>query len=243
MKRSVFSENVFARIGVVTLASTLVLVCSLFYYLAFRVVDADNNAKAITVRLTSQAVVDKIDRNFYERFGDVQAFAYNQLARQTLDSGAATPAVQQFVNTMTAYYVLYDLMMICDLRGKVLVTNTTDKAGDPIDPSPVLARTYAHTEWFKACTTGSGPEGGAWYSDFMTNREVARLYGSDGYGMGFAAPIRDDNGKLLGVWYNFASWREVTQAIRAEAEAQLRKTDPDAHILLTKAAGRLIDAT
>jgi methyl-accepting chemotaxis protein len=243
MKRSVFSENVFARIGVITLASTLVLVCSLFYYLAFRVVDADNNAKAITVRLTSQAVVDKIDRNFYERFGDVQAYAYNQLARQALDSGAANPAVQQFVNTMTAYYVLYDLMMICDLHGKVLVTNTTDKAGDPIDPSPALGRTYAHTEWFKACTTGDGPEGGAWYSDFMTNREVARIYGSDGYGMAFAAPIRDEHGKLLGVWYNFASWREVTQAIRAEAEAELRKTDPDAHILLTNAAGRLIDAT
>jgi hypothetical protein len=138
MKRSVFSENVFARIGVVTLASTLVLVFSLFYYLAFRVVDADNDAKAITARLTSQAVVDKIDRNFYERFGDVQAFAYNQLARQALDSRAATPAVQQFVNTMTAYYVLYDLMMICDLQGKVLVTNTTDKAGDPIDPSPAF---------------------------------------------------------------------------------------------------------
>ncbi len=243
MKRSVFSENVFARIGVVTLASTLFLVCALFYYLAYRVVDADNNAKAITARLTSQAVVDKIDRNFYERFGDVQAYAYNQLARQTLDSGAATPAVQRFVNTMTAYYVLYDLMMICDLNGKVLVTNTTDKAGEPIDPSPVFARSYAHTDWFKACTTGNGPEGGAWYSDFMTNRDVARIYRSDGYGMAFAAPIRDEEGKLLGVWYNFASWREVTQAIRAEAEAELRKTDPNAHILLTDAAGRLIDAT
>jgi methyl-accepting chemotaxis protein len=243
MKRSVFSENVFARIGAVTLASTLFLVCSLFYYLAYRVVDADNDAKAITSRLTSQAVVDKIDRNFYERFGDVQAYAYNQLARQTLDSGAATPAVQQFLNTMTAYYVLYDLMMICDLNGKVLVTNTTDKAGNPIDPSPAFARSYANTDWFKACTTGNGPEGGAWYSDFMTNRDVARIYGSDGYGMAFAAPIRDEHGKLLGVWYNFASWREVTQSIRAEAEAELRKTDPDAHILLTNAAGHLIDAT
>jgi hypothetical protein len=243
MKRSVFSENVFARIGAVTLASTLFLVFSLFYYLAFRVVDADNEAKAITARLTSQAVVDKIDRNFYERFGDVQAFAYNQLARQALDSGAATPAVQQFVNTMTAYYVLYDLMMICDLQGKVLVTNTTDKAGDPIDPSPASARSYAHTDWFKACTTGNGPEGGAWYSDFLTNRDVARIYGTDGYGMAFAAPIHDEHGKLLGVWYNFASWREVTQSIRAEAEAELRKTDPNAHILLTGAAGRVIDAT
>jgi methyl-accepting chemotaxis protein len=77
----------------------------------------------------------------------------------------------------------------------------------------------------------------------LTNRDVARIYGTDGYGMAFAAPIHDEHGKLLGVWYNFASWREVTQSIRAEAEAELRKTDPNAHILLTGAAGRVIDAT
>ncbi len=214
MKSSIFTESPFAKIGAVTLAITLLLVFSPFYYQAFRVVAADNNARAITARLTSQAVADKVDRNFYERFGDVQAFAYNQLARQALDSGAASREVQSFVNTMTAYYVLYDLMMICHLQGKVLVANTTNKKGAAIDTHLLFSKNYANEDWFKSCTSETSPEGGAWYSDFMAHRDVARLYRSNGYGMAFAAPIRNNEGKLLGVWYNYASWAEVTQAIR-----------------------------
>jgi hypothetical protein len=240
---NMFSKNLFTKIGISTLAITLFLVCSLFYYLAYRVVKADNNAKVITARLTSQGVTDKIDRNFYERFGDVQAFAFNKLAGQALDSGAATDDLQTFVNTMTAYYVLYDLMMICDLNGRVLVANTTDKEGNSINAGTVLAKNYAQEAWFKACTSPQGPEGGAWYSDFQANRDVAAIYKSNGYGMAFAAPVRNSDGKVTGVWYNFASWREVTQAIREEAEGELLKSDPAARILLTDASGTIIDAS
>ena len=47
--------------------------------IADKMVDAQNEAKLVTAKLTSQSVLDKIDRNFYERFGDVQAFAVNKL--------------------------------------------------------------------------------------------------------------------------------------------------------------------
>jgi hypothetical protein len=61
--------------------------------------------------------------------------------------------------------------------------------------------------------------------------------------MAFAAPVRNSDGKVTGVWYNFASWREVTQAIREEAEGELLKSDPAARILLTDASGTIIDAS
>ncbi len=236
------SEKLFGRISIIVLAIVLLLLCFLFYFLAYQVVQADNASKSVTAQLTSQAVVDKIDRNFYERFGDVQAFACNQLARQMLDSGNVTPEGQTFINTMTAYYVLYDLMIICDLNGKVIATNTVDKQGVLIRTDHLLRKNFANEEWFRVCRSEQGPPGGAWYSKFLISPDVAKLYSSQGYGMAFAAPIKDHTGKILGVWYNFASWKEVTQAIRADAEGALRVSDPNAAIILCENTGEIIDA-
>ena len=237
-------HNLFAKIGIVALAILVAMLTGLFYYLSYSNVSANNKAKQITAELTSQALLDKLDRNFYERFGDVQAFAYNRLAVAAATNDTSSHELQDFMNTMTAYYVLYDLMMIVNKEGKVIAVNTTDKQGQPINSTPLTnGRNFARETWFKACVSGAGPEGGAWYSDFTTNPEVARIYGGNGYGLGFAAPIRNQFGQVLGVWYNFASWKEITGDIRSAAEEELLKNRQKAHVLLTRTTGEIIDAT
>ena len=239
-----WKNNLFARIGIVALAILVAMLTGLFYYLSYSNVTTNNKAKQITAELTSQALLDKLDRNFYERFGDVQAFAYNRLAVAAATNDTSSHELQDFMNTMTAYYVLYDLMMIVNKEGKVIAVNTTDKQGQPINSTPLTnGRNFARETWFKACVSGEGPEGGAWYSDFTANPEVARIYGGNGYGLGFAAPIRNEYGQVLGVWYNFASWKEITGDIRSAAEEELLKNRQQAHVLLTRATGEIIDAT
>ncbi len=236
------------KMTLVLLSTPLVLALVLTYFSAVKVVEGYNNPKAAIAKRTSDAVLDKIDRNFYERFGDVQAFAYNRLAVGLVDKTADATApvsrrdAQNFMNTMTAYYVLYDLMMIVDLNGNVVMTNTLDKSGKGISTSSLRYKNYASTEWFKSCTSGAGPEGGAWYSDFTRNEDVAKIYGSKGYGMGFAAPIKNENGRVVGIWYNFANWGEVTQGIRKEAYAQLKAEEPTSLILISDNQNRVIDA-
>ena len=237
-------HNLFAKIGIVALAILVAMLTGLFYYLSYSNVSANNKAKQITAELTSQALLDKLDRNFYERFGDVQAFAYNRLAVAAATNDTSSHELQDFMNTMTAYYVLYDLMMIVNKEGKVIAVNTTDKQGQPINSTPLTnGRNFARETWFKACVSGAGPEGGAWYSDFTANPEVARIYGGNGYGLGFAAPIRNGYGQVIGVWYNFASWKEITGDIRSAAEEELLKNRQKAHVLLTRTTGEIIDAT
>jgi methyl-accepting chemotaxis protein len=190
----------------------------------------------------SSAVIEKIDRNFYERFGDVQAFAFNQLAVHAARTSSSSDELQRFINTMVSYYVLYDLMIVCDRSGKVLAANTIDKSGKTINSDMLIRKDFSGAEWFLASVSGSGPEGGAWYSDFTENKDVSEIYGRPGLGMGFAAPIRDSTAAAIGVWYNFASWESVTTEIRKETETSIRQSQPEAIVMLTNAGNKVIDS-
>ena len=197
--KAYFEGKLFAKLGAQLIVVILLLLFSLFYYQAYQSVTVDNKAKSVTANLTSKAVLDKIDRNFYERFGDVQAFAVNKLVVDRLQGDTAHNAdLQTFVNTMVQYYVLYDLMLVCDLQGNVVVSNTIDKSNTPIVNKDLIGKNYANEEWFRICRAVTGPEGGAWYSDFMVNDAVKTIYSSDGYGVAFAAPIKDATGKVIG---------------------------------------------
>jgi hypothetical protein len=235
-------RSAFTSLAITILFILVAVLVSLFYYLTANKVTAANNALEVTASLTAQAVIEKVDRNFYERFGDVQAFAYNKVAVAAATSDSLTTGVQEFINTMTAYYVLYDLMLICDAQGKGLAVNTTDKNRKPLSTQHFLSKHYQQEEWFTACTSADGPPGGAWYSDFTINTDVGKVYGTAGKGMAFAAPIRNDSGQVVGVWYNFASWNEVTEGIREEAEKNIRHDHPGAFVLLTDKDGHVISA-
>lgn len=189
----------------------------------------------------SSAVIEKIDRNFYERFGDVQAFAFNKLAVETASSRIRNEEVDQFINTMVSYYVLYDLMMICDANGRVITANTKDKYGNLLKTEFLIGKDFSNEDWYRLTVSGTGPEGGAWYSDFMENTDVSRIYNRTGNGMAFAAPIRDSTGTLVGVWYNFANWTDVTTGIRQETETVVKETQPGAFILITDRNDVVID--
>jgi hypothetical protein len=213
--------------------------------LVFSINQVVKSRNGITETVTSNrslGAIEKIDRNFYERFGDVQAFAYNRLALQMADSSKTTIEGQNFINTMMAYYVLYDLMMVINSDGEVVALNTVDKSGVPVETQFLLGRNFSTEDWFRKCTSSQGPEGGAWFSDFVSNPNVAQIYKSNGQGMAFAAPIKNDRGTVIGVWYNFASWKEVTQGIRLETERQM---DPasNAFIIITDKNGVVIDSS
>src|SRR5689334_17572322 len=153
----------------VSIGLSVVVVIFLIVFSSIQVVKNKNEIKATTVKNRATAVIEKIDRNFYERFGDVQAFAYNKLAVQMIDSAKATADAQKFLNTMTSYYVLYDLMFVVDKKGKVVAVNTTDKNGGSISTDMLIGEDFSSQQWFRSCMSSAGPEGGAWYSDFMVD--------------------------------------------------------------------------
>jgi methyl-accepting chemotaxis protein len=221
----------------------VLLIIAITVYSGINLIRNQNQIKKSTATQVAQSVIEKIDRNFYERFGDVQAYAVNHLAVETALHDSVSAQAQSFINTMTRYYVLYDLMMILNSKGDVVACNTVDKNNYVLQTGFLRGKNFSNTEWFKVCTSVEGPIGGAWYSDFMVNPHVAQIYEKNGWGMAFAAPIKDNNGNVVGVWYNFASWKEVTQGIRQEALVSLKKSEPQSEIFLIDENNNIIDAS
>ncbi len=248
------------------LSALTVMALVLIIYTGIQFTKSENVAKRTLASSASASVIEKIDRNLYERFSDVQAFAYNEFAIKKLaetsinetinfqglptDSPAAKSTsdfmsdneLQNFINTMTAYYAVYDLMLICDLEGNIKAVNTIDKKGISINTEFLLSRNVAQEEWFTACTSSNGIENGAWYSDFTVNQDVAAIYQSNGWGVGFATLIKDKMGRTLGVWYNFTNWESVTAGIRKEEEAKIQQSNKGAYVFITNQNGKVIDA-
>ncbi|MFN0049032.1 MAG: PAS domain-containing protein [Cytophagales bacterium] len=188
-------------------------------------------------------VMDKIDRNYYERFGDVQAFAYNPATLAALQNPSTIPVLTDFMNTMASYYVLYDLLLVVNENGEVVAFNTKDKTGNYINSEEILRnKNFAKEDWFLKAK--GKPAGGAWYSGFEANEQVASIKNDNpkGYGVAFSAPIMDKEGNFKGVWYNFSSWKEITQKIRQEATSELVKSYPGAEIIITDRDNTVIDA-
>jgi PAS domain S-box-containing protein len=211
-------------------------------YITVSSLNSTNNQYAIQAKANATSVIEKIDRNFYERFGDVQAFAFNRLAVRTAYTDSVKQDAQDFINTMVSYYVLYDLMIITDIKGNVVAANTLDKTGKPVNSSSIIGTNFANEEWFRTCISGSGPEGGAWFSDFIVNKQSAALNGNNGWGMAFAAQIKTPDGEVVGTWYNFANWGEVTQGIRRETQAALNEVLPGTFMLVSNNSDEIIDA-
>ncbi len=227
----------FLAVGVLSIITVLVV-----FYIVDSSLSNSNKQNQILANGQSTSIIEKIDRNFYERFGDVQAFAYNRLAVEMATTDSVSENSQNFVNTMVSYYVLYDLMLITNKEGKVIAVNTVDKAGKKVNTKFLLGKDFSNFDWFRTCTSGNGPERGAWFSDFIQSKDVAQIYQSAGNGMAFAAAIKNSDGDVIGTWYNFANWGEVTQGIRKEAEVSIKQVAPASMVLLTSSSNKIIDS-
>ncbi len=157
-------------------------------------------------------VGDKIDRNLFERYGDVQAFAFNPLAQGAPED--VTAAANFYMRT----YGIYDLMVIADADGRIVAANTVDAGGDPLDTSSLIGASVAGEPWFQEAL--SLPQGRSSYQDVAPDPLVGEIAGEPTATLRFAAPVRDAGGQVVRVWSNRASWdRVVAQIVDEEVEA------------------------
>lgn len=137
--------------------------------------------------------VEKIDRNLFERFGNVQAFA---------SSPSAVKPPQEITtaaNAFTASDDIYDLMVVADAGGKIIAANTKTSKRLTLDTSKLIGRDVSREEWFQKCIRGEVTGGEAYYTAPREDKMVAEVTGGRGLGITFAAPVYDQNG-ICRVW-------------------------------------------
>lgn len=178
-------------------------------------------AKLDDMHTTAQGVGELIDRNLFERYGDVQAFGTNA-ASKDLHNWYKPSASNPLINSMDAYmtnYGFYKLMLVVDMEGKVAAVNSADNKGKPLPTEAIYAKNFKDASWFqkavrKEFLKGEGVDGTVVE---QPNYEpiVAESYkGEDGFTITFAAPIYDYSGKMIGVWANFADFGLVENIVK-----------------------------
>jgi methyl-accepting chemotaxis protein len=163
----------------------------------------------------AQDSIDKIDRNLFERYGDVQAFCSNPHARGTPEEQTAA------ANFYTRCYGIYDLMLIADPQGRIVAANTVLPDGQQLHTQSLLGKSVAEEKWFREVAAPSFAAGTTWYGAPARDTLVSNVYGDRRVTLGFAAPIRNEAGTLVGVWMNHASWDRIVGEIMASQRAAL----------------------
>jgi PAS domain S-box-containing protein len=197
--------------------------------ITFEKLDEMHDTTLHDMQITAAQVGDLIDRNLFERYGDVQAFGTNSAAKDTNNwykGGASNPLIASMDAYMTNYG-LYKVMMVLDLDGRVAAINSTDNKGNKLPVSSIYAKSFKNEYWFQNAKNKNFLK-----SDILDGTAVQQpkyesivsdIYqGEDGFVITFSAPIYDYSGKMIGVWVNFADFGLVEDIIK---DAYKAKTD------------------
>lgn len=179
--------------------------------------------EAVETKLAAAAdgAVDVLDRNLFERWADIQAWAEQALFKgglkfQTYDKSA------EALDLLSRTYGVYSGVLLFDSTGAAVA------ASDPA----LLARVkggVAGEPWFQAAIRGQ-----ANVQDVQERPEVG------GRAVIFAAPVRDSvTGQPAGVISSFFNWKHAVEILDEVLEAS-RKAGRPVEVFLVSREGRVI---
>lgn len=152
-----------------------------------------------------------IQDQFFERYGDVQAFAMNETLKK-MDKEKLPAVLDEYVTL----YGLYDVILVVDKNGKYVSSNTKDTQGKPVKQEVLEKLNFSQTVWFKKTINGEFSEdkvknfNGTYFEDFNFDPIKKLSFGEDRVGTSFSAQIKDEKGEVIGVVTNrsTAKWLE-----------------------------------
>lgn len=163
-----------------------------------------------------------LNRNLFERNGDVQAFALNPLARDP--TVWRKPGAGPLVEAMNGYvrlYGMYRLILLVSPQGEVLAASSVDANGRPIGTDDLYARSIAGETWFRRLPRTDGSQ----HSVVLPTTKISwvgQLYGDEGQVVLFAAPVLDVRGHVIAIWINFFDFSKVGSIARDMVNQRLR---------------------
>ena len=253
-------KHMFSQWGITTKLTVLFV---LFGFVPMAVVGLIAYNASLTIegsvgtRLQSVAegVADKIDRNLFERYGDVQAFGFNRVLDQKaawyrtgVEDNPIRGVMDQYVDT----YDLYYLSILVDLEGRVIAVNSKDADGKPIQSQDLYGKNYRETAWFRALkakqftTTmpfsalGNQAATGTYIEDLHVDPDVKAAYpGDDGLTLGFSAPVYRD-GKVVAYWSNRAKFSLVEDILRTTQQEMKSAGFLNSDVILLDKDGKIL---
>ena len=167
----------------------------------------------------ADASSETMERNLFERYGDVQAFAANQLVVDLLSNpNADKKELTNTINTYVKLYGIYSASMVVDASGHVVAVNTVDAKDKPVDSAFLIGKDYSKADWFinarEGKFTASPTLTGTVVGVPAHDPDVKKMTGDDSISITYSAPIQGADGKFLGVWKNVFDFKVVEDILR-----------------------------
>lgn len=196
----------------------------------------------------AEYTMDIVDRTLYERVGDVQAFTMNSLFRDANNwQGPNQVSLTSAMNEYMKLYGLYRVMMVLDTSGVVRAMNTQDQSGKPLKGPTLVGQSFAKEPWFHKTMAGD------FIKDTRGKPTIVHVEGpyafpianalyrvEDSYGLIFASPIKDFQGRTIGVWVNFADFGFIENIFAALNKKNVRQGQKSTEVTLLDSKGYVI---
>lgn len=184
---------------------------------------------------------EKIAAQFFERYGDVQAFAINPLVRE-LNSSKLPESLDAYTNL----YGIYDLILVVDKDGNYISSSSKDTAGTPVDINKLKSKKYNEEPWFVAAKNEKWTQdkeknyNGTYFEDMQIDPLYESAFGQKKTGTSFTAAIKNEKGEFLGVITNRANNRWIENEMKVVFLEMKQNGFDDAEVTLLNNQGLII---
>ncbi|MZH03421.1 MAG: methyl-accepting chemotaxis protein, partial [Nitrospinae bacterium] len=222
----------FLLVGLVPLG-----VSSYFNNNSFKEIKQINASNLAT---SASNIANAIEKNLFERYGDVQAFGLNEAIQNVNNWYQGSNAIiVTAMNKLNAMYGIYYVSLLVDLDGKVIAVNTRNDSGNEINTSSFYEQNFRNADWFvKARNLKMGV---THITPLYKDKKIGSIYGDDGLTMGYSSPVYGPYGKAIAVWHNYAKFSLVEDIFLSSyrdlsalhlPQAELTLLDPVGNVIL-----------
>ncbi len=210
----------------------------------------------VRFQVVAENIADKVDRNLFERYGNVQAFVKNRIVNERYNWYTPRADDNEIVRTMNEYvatYGIYSLTIMVDPQGDVIAVNDKDANGSSIDTAHLYKKNYKEAEWFQALVNetyttkmpftapGNDISTGTYIEDVHVDNDVKAVYQeNDGLTLGFSTPVYSEGGDVIAYWTNRAKFSLVEEIIQQTYQELKISGYPGAEVTLLDKSGNVI---
>lgn len=215
------------------------------YYITWNATHELENKVQDEMRNSAKEIIEKIDRNLFERFHDARAFAMN--ARLPEYFSDANDAVKDryldYLDKLITEYKVYSHILLFSADGELVAQNRIDVLGEGVKPVVTSPDRVLLKQWFndvlnEAYLRPLAPNPAYPELGTAVYGPVQSLFGQENvrqeqFDMMFATAIKDDAGKVTGVWVNVLDFRFLEDIVHEYYMSLLMDGYEEVRILLT----------
>jgi methyl-accepting chemotaxis protein len=223
--------------------------CAVVGLIAWRQTTEMANGVDVRFEGISRNALDKIERNLFERYGDVQAFGFNTVVNDKTgwyergEKNAIVPVMNRYVQA----YGCYALSMLVDTQGKVIAVSNIDVTGKALTTEGVYDLNFADQSWFQDAMAdkflASSVLTGTVVEEAKFDPLMSQTGATSNLVIGYASPVKNAKGETIAVWKNYADMSVVDAILREETNAIVREGLKTASMTLIDSHGRIISQT